>query len=467
MLTSGFALDEIARDVYSSIEEWVAGLSAVEWVALLFAGAAIGWVVANLRALTRLGPIDVHVLEHDENTLPVKSLTALFREALARTGLMPPPAVPGGTPQVNLLAAVEASNISQAAWVAKLISMVPRPRPHEYKISGTLLGEEPSPVPAGGAPNQAPAGPPPPPCGISVWVQPAREGSEMLSTFDGAATHKAAVERAATEVYLHISNQAVEAFPHWARWHERASLAAYRNGCRERANGNLDQALQKLEEAAQGERFNKLAELQLANLYEQQALLQATELRKALVEALALHRYLKILEDANTLVEAHYRASVVASALAMRCSQIKAPPARQLVVQGLRIKGLDRPERLEPVLRELAEQENRAVLQMLQPLFTVLNEFRLRTQFEPRAHQRRQLKHSAAISRHCVGARAMLDAPNSRRVTWDLRRRSASVHWRHLHMGWGNLSWRTRYNAACFDALLLERRRRLKEDGQG
>lgn len=450
-------LQEGARDAIAWIEDAVSGLSAGQCVLLLLAGAALAWVIANIRALTRLGPIDVQLIEHDGSpAAPVKALTATFREALARTGLIPPPAVPSGSPRVNLLAAVEASNISQAAWVAKLIEMLPRPRPHQYAISGTLQGAE--PAQGGDA-----AGEPGAPCGISVWVSPSREGRELLTTYDAEPTHVAAIQRAASEIYLHISNHAVEAFPLWARWRDRGALAAYREGCHQLSNGPLDSAIERFRYAATNERFNKLADLQLANIYEDQAQIQESELLIALVQAFALRRYLEILEDANGIVEAHYRASIVAGALATRCGRVT-PDEVGLVRAVLALENVGQDSELVPALKALAKRENRFVLQMLGPLYAVLNKGRVRTQFEPQAHERRQLKHTAAISKHCVRARALLDdLTDTPRIRRELRLRAFAVHWLHLRLGWGSLSWQARYNAACFDALLLARRRRLAQ----
>lgn len=459
---------EAARAAVQWIETAVGDRSATEWVLLIVAGAALVWVYLNLRALTRLGPIDVELLQDDGNpSARVKGLTATFREALARTGLIPPPAVPAGTPQVNLLAAVEASNISQAAWVAKVLAMLPRPRPHQYKITGTLQ--------VGGARRRRNARLvqrltgrfPTPGSGVSIWVRPASEGREMLRTFGDEDTHEDALKRAASEIYLHISNNAVEAFPLWARWRDAEALAAYREGCRLRADGQLDQALREFQRAADRERFNKLADLQLANIYEQQAQNQATDVQVALAQAFALRRYLDILEDANTIVEAHYRTSLVAGVLATRCDEVRA--AVPGVRRELALKGAPPDdEGFIDALKALAKSENRAVAQMLGPLYAVFNGLRLRTQFEPRGHERRQLKHTAAISKHCVRVRKLvLDDATPWTRALELRWRIFAVHVLHLVMGQGNLSWQARYNAACFDALLLARERHLAGESVG
>ena len=85
-------LQKAARDAVEWIETAATSLSATHWVLVAVAAGAVAWVVTNVRALTRLGPIELQALEHDTAAnVPVKALTATFREALARTGLVPPP----------------------------------------------------------------------------------------------------------------------------------------------------------------------------------------------------------------------------------------------------------------------------------------------------------------------------------------------------------------------------------------
>jgi hypothetical protein len=67
------------------------------------------------------------------------------------------------------------------------------------------------------------------------------------------------------------------------------------------------------------------------------------------------------------------------------------------------------------------------------------------------------MKHSAGISKQCMHARAAL-RKGDRKVDRKLRRCELAVRWRHLRFGWGSLSWEAYYNAACFYALLHERR---------
>ena len=92
-------LQSAARDTVVFVEDWLSSFSVGDWVLAGLAGAAVYWVVASLRALTSLGPIEVDTLAHDiedddDPKAAVLALTSALRERLARTGLSPPPAVP-------------------------------------------------------------------------------------------------------------------------------------------------------------------------------------------------------------------------------------------------------------------------------------------------------------------------------------------------------------------------------------
>jgi hypothetical protein len=416
-------------------EDWLSNFSVGDWVLVAFAGAALFWIVASLRAMTRLGPIEVETLEHDgENKAAVKALTAALRERLTRNGLSPPPAVPAGTPQVNLVAAVEASGFPQSAFIAKLLELLPKPpRPPQYKISGVLVGEEGRP------------------CGLTYWVRPSREGSALLDSVNDCATHGQAVNSAAYEIYLHVSNDAIHAFPVWARWQRESSLEAYLRGSYLRRHGQLAAALTQLNIAINQEPFNALAQLQRANLYES-CVPSKPGLKQAIAQSVSLRSYLEIASEWPVLVEARYRASVVAGALATTCDLL-GPEAQDEIRSQLSFPDTMAMD-LTTKLRDLAARETRAVLQLLKPWYALLREGRLRNQFEPKAHERRELSRTVSISKHCMRMREL-----SGRSSWltglEIRYREAAVHIAHLFFGRGSISWQARYNAACFDALLL------------
>ena len=450
-------LESAASDVVTYLEEWLSSFTIGDWVLLGLAGAAVYWVVATLRALTSLGPIEVDVLEHDGvEPAAVGALTAALRERLAETGLSPPPAVPAGTPQVNLISAVEASNIPQAAWLAKLLQLLPSPpRPAAYKICGVLTGVEPSPRVSF-----------PPPCGLSFWIRPsAASGADLLKTVNNCASHADAIDTAALEIYRHISADAVRAFPLWARWRNSKALRYYLEGCRLLKDEDFDGAEEKFDAANRNEAHNALGALQVANLREYgtaQPLSGAadakSECERAKAQADVLGLYLEIAEEWSQLVAARYRASVVAARLATTLSNLPDDEARALLVHLGDAAGTGDPKaRVKEVvgrLRGLAARESKAVLQLLRPWYALIHEHRLRSQFEPKGHERRKLGHTVSISKHCVRLRKLCGRRDPfARV--EVRYRSFAVHTLHLSLGRQGIDWQARYNAASFDALLL------------
>jgi hypothetical protein len=459
-------LQSAAQDAVSSVEQWLSSFSVGDWVLVGIAAIAVYWVVASLRALTRLGPVEVDVLEHDgEKKAPTAALTAALRERLNSTGLSPPPAVPAGTPKVDLISAVEASNIPQSAWLAKLLQLLPTPpKPSEYRITGVLLGVEVEPEPVR---RRAGVTATPTPCGISYWIRPSHSGSASLAHVDKCGTHADAVRKAASRIYLHISNDAVDAFPLWARWRDTDALEAYLSGCRMREEPGGDAAAVGEFRAAIGaEVHNALGPLQLANLYERAAA-DAVGYERARALSDVLRRYLTIAAQWPELVEARYRASVVASGLA---ASLDEPMTRLEQIRLLRRMGdnvpmdlpiwavVPRMTTVQGKLRGLAARESKAVLQLLRPYYALFREMRLRNQFEPKAQERRRLRHTVNISKHSVRLRKL----RGHYAPWhrgEILYRLFVVHVVHLWLGRGGIGWQGHYNAACFNALLFERLR--------
>ena len=180
-----------------------------------------------------------------------------------------------------------------------------------------------------------------------------------------------------------------------------------------------------------------------------------------MTRAQALRRYLEITGDWPELVEARYRASVVAATLATTLTQMTAEEATGVLaylgdvpigatpaIAGPRIQ----PRAAQ--LRVRAAHESKAVLQLLKPWYALLHEFRLRNQYEPKAYARRRLRHTVSISKHSVRMRRIRGDKRLRRRI-EVRYRSAAVHFIHMKLGWGTIDWQAHYNASCYDALLL------------
>ena len=441
----------LARGVVNHIEAAVNSLAVIDWVLLAIAVALILWVWRSLHAMTRLGPIEVAALEHDGSegsAVPLKALTAQLREALSRTGLSPPPAVPAGTPQINLIDAIKESPIPEANWIAALIQLIPRPEPSEYHIGGVLLGVEAAPAGAGTPAQNS--------CGLRFAVVPAGDGTSELDTVKGFTTYSAAVIDATSKMFLHISQDATGAFPIWARWHHKESLEAFVESWEQRKDGEIQSAISLLEFAKGKEPFNALADLQIANLYEKCETAPAGA--RVRLRAHAVRRYLEVANAFPEVVEAHYRLAIAASTLASSLGQ---PALNNAAMDILRLEDVPTAAQLPDALRELANRECDAVLELLRPWWAFLTGFRLRTQFEPRGHERRVMRRTVRVSRHCHGLRRLTELDTShwwnRRWIWfDTRRRAALVHWVHLGLGFGTAGWQAHYNAACFDTLLME-----------
>jgi hypothetical protein len=430
-------LESWARDLVTSIEDLVSSFSVFDWVLLGLAAFFLVWIVASLRAVTRLGPIEVDPLEQDgaqTGTPPiaVKALTGALREKLDRVGLVPPPIVPAGSPRANLIAAVEASPMPESAFVAKLIELLPTPpRPLEYKLSGVLVGTKPAE------------------CSVTYWMRPSGGGKPLLETTPACHDHDRALSVAVATIYLHVTSDAPEAFPIWARWTNERSLRAYLEGCKARTDQRLEDAVSEFGRAQEMEQFNALVRLELANLYEATDP-GAAALGRAHNQAHALCTYLDVAHDWPVLVEPRYRASIVASALATTCEALG--ESEQGEIRDHLAFDLNGEPELPTALRQIAARESTAVLQLLKPWYALLREKRLRNQFEPKAQERRRLGHAVSISKHCVRMRKLCGNPRLL-ANLEIRYRSFAVSW-HLKTGIGALSWQAYYNASCFDALL-------------
>jgi hypothetical protein len=432
------------RDFVDGAEEHLASFSVGDWILLGIAAVGVVWVVASILSLTRLGPVEVKDLEHDgddDDDTPVKALTAALREQLAHNGLIPPPEVPTGTPQADLIAAVEASGAPQSEFLAALLKLVPKPpRPPSYTVSGVLLGSA--------APDY----------GLSFWVRPDSGGSSLVETVNSCPNHATAVRNAAAKIYLHVSNNASGAFPLWARWCREDSLERYVEGCRLRGAGDYVGAIAKLRSAQAMEPFNALVSLQLANIFE--ALVPDDPLEeRAAVQAGALRAYLEVASEWPQLVEARYRASIVAGALASSFEDLSGEQDRTKVCEQLGLPGADAGN-FSKRLRDVAAGESKAGLQLLRPWFVLLHDQRLRTQYEPKGDERRELKHTIVISKHCVRVRRISGRKNWR-TRIEIRYRSLAVWFRHAVFGRGSLSWQAHYNASCFNAILLRHLRKV------
>jgi hypothetical protein len=441
-------LDHVARDFVSWLTGWLGETSTIDWVLLAAALAIAYFLRTSVVALTRLGPVEVELLECDDKA-DVHALTASLRERLAKSGL-PAPVVPSGAPKVSVVAAIAASPLPEGEFIAKVLEALPIPQPPQYKLSGTVFEREKTP-------------------GISFWLRP-DHGQPLIRTkmgrpHAGAGGYEGVVKSTAFDVYSFISTQAVQAFPTWARWHSADALDDYGDGSVAARDGQFTDARASLTKAQESEPDNALVRLQLANVYERLATddpvgppkRAPTVLEretKAKEQAEALRRYLSIADEWAWLVQARYRASVLAGVLAQSCATDE--HARTGTIKGLGLQHAANEE-VTAIVERIAKSEADFVLQLLKPWYMIVRWRRLRSQFEPSAEERRQLKRAVGISRHCQYLRSLNPEKKSISIWFRLRYGEVAVQCWHLFFGLIRVDWQTHYVAACFDALLLER----------
>jgi hypothetical protein len=426
---------EWVRDGIDATESWFAELSALGFIAVIAVVGALYWIWWTLRASYRLGHLEVEPLNHDApdgSEPPVNALTSLLRERLGLSGLVPPGAVPAGSPQTAVISAFEASGHPQAPWVAALLRALPHPpRPVQFEVQGTLLGKKGN-------------------CGFRYWVRPEHGGRTILKTVKGRASYEEAVRHAAGEIFLGISGDAVNVFPQWSRWRDRHVLLDYLEGVEKRLAGRDGEAQAAFERAVRNDPRNLLPRLQVANLKEKKAASEASPSSQAKSQALALRDYLDIGVACPSLVPARYRASVLAGMLASLCElpEIGIEDAAEVA----EILGLT-PGRAIAELRELATTESRSASQLLGRFHVLFDKRRLRHRYEPTGLERRELQRTVAISRLVLKLRALADDASQGWIRW-LRFR---IRVEQLGVFRLSAGWSAHYNAGCFYALLHAR----------
>jgi hypothetical protein len=437
-------------------------VSTFDWVLLGGALAIVYFLMMCFKVMTGTVPVEVELLESDTAATPVHALTAALREKLAKTGVSAP-VVPAGAPRAGLIEALAASPIPQAGWIGKIMEALPIPEPPGYKLSGTLDG------PAADT-------------HIHFWLWSTAGGRSLLQSLPeltALSTDDDAIASTAFEVYSFISVAAVHAFPTWARWHYADAVEDFATGSRAASREDFAKACSQLSRASWREPDNALARLQVANLYERLAYPSGgSRGSKAQLEdtarkrAEALRRYLSIVQEWPWLVQARYRASVLAGALLGSCrgDSAAAEASRAGALRGL---GLKREGDLVAVLGAIAATEADFALQLLKPWYMLVRWRRVRSQFEPSAAERRELKRAISISRHSRRVRALV-APKRPPAGsgwrfgpfWSWMRvkvcnrltiayGEVAVRVAHLSMGLTALDWQTEYVAACFESLLV------------
>lgn len=452
------SFEDAVRDAIGALEDWFSALSPVDFILVVLIVWALYWLWSSLQSMTRLGAVEVADIGHalpDAHKPDVGALTGLLRERLAKGGLTPPPQVPAGSPQANLIAAVESTGDPQAQWVAKALSLLPTPpRPVDYKLTLTLFFEKPDPPAEKGT------------FGARYWLQPATDGQAQLETVRGQTSPEEAVCRVAADVVLDISRNAPHTFPQWSLWTTTAAFLDYMNGVYDLLAGKTQHARRHFKAAHTAQPSNLLVELQLANLSEHTAAARSQLWRRerrvssqsrlvlALEQAKVARNYLDIGVARADLVSARYRAGIAVGRLAGYCAELPDSTSTGPLRRIVGISATDDPTR---ELYRLAEGELKAAYQLTARFHVLAHERRLRHRYEPTGTERLRLRRTIGVAREALTVTQLRKASGP---TADAGARWASlrVRWWHLGVLRLNAGWNAHYNAGCVFALLHERR---------
>ncbi len=411
----GDELRSFLRNEFASFERWLNSLTVLEWVLLAVALGLILWVFAKVQTATTLAPIEVAPIEPSTAAGTVShALTAELRRRIDEVGLRPPPDVPSGAPQANLLTAIEKSPIPQANWIATLLQAMPRPRPVSYKLTTTLLDTG---------------------HGVAFWLRPDGAGDSLLGTAEGTS---AALRTVARSVLIHVSTDAVDIFPPWTRWDDDMALTCYLNGLHAAEKHQYQAAQASFQCAIVMQPDNAVARLRLLNAREAYARDPVSPLAPA--DPQLLRDYLALAIQRPELVEARYRASTLAALVATRAAR---DTTVALDVLGAEMTADD--------VRKVGKRILNQALAQLQPWFVPLVWHRPRYAIEPRGRERRHLKRTLEIAKRCHFARKH-GAGEGGPSVWLRRKLWSSVV--RLRANRSNAGWQVHYNAGCFFALI-------------
>ncbi len=462
-----------ASEVLGWIVRWVETATVVDWV-LIAGGITLIWLAWRKAAVeVRLGDVEVRAQEKGGLTPPQ---LALLREELSQAGLVPSGGVPAGTPKTQLVAAIAASPVPQANWIASLIDVIPSfPHPPSFVVSGELRDD----------------------CGRrrkGVTYQVLRSGVSLAVGTEVSSSESQAVRKAANAAYRQIVAAQPLIFPSWSRWPDEQSFAEFRRGTDYERAGKVDEAFECFKRAANLAPRNMLAQLAVANRLERLKAVSPQERNAHLIAALDI--YFTIAELERSIYPARFRAMVVLSTLATRWTNNPRNLERLSDVWAGTGRVLDAASRkdVKRVLRLESRRQSLAARRRLRPLWTVFHEGRLRHRFELRGNERREARKALTTSRLTLKLRRQGHQDNrvtrwlrdgvypswvkrltnrvwSDRNSWLSR---AKRRWWRLRMRWrysvllrATVGWQAEYNAACFYSQLLEmpRSERLRDRG--
>ena len=211
------------------------------------------------------------------------ALEARMRQRLADANVLPPPSVPGGSDQKELVEVMQKSPLGEVGGVGKILAFVARAAFPDvgYYVTGTLISERDT----GG-------------CGVTVTLNDSLTSSTLAVRTFVARTYEQAVDSAAFFVAQNLLLNCTT-LPEWQQWRDCRALEAYHRGRRAVTEEDWEEAAKAFAEAGIASPNN------VHPLLEQAAV---CELRDYHHEALV--SYLTTLKRLPKLIEARYRLAV-------------------------------------------------------------------------------------------------------------------------------------------------------------
>lgn len=284
---------EVVNDTVGRLLPGDVGLDVVAGLALLLAAVgAYRWAeIANSRRTP--GPVAIRPFrradgsggEGDGGGAPEElgSIEARFRQNLADANVLPPPSVPGGSDQQELVDVVQQTPLVDASGLAKVLAVAAKmalPKTG-YAVTATVVSD----ADTGGQ-------------GLVVTLTEVRTSSTVaVRTFLDESC-----EKAADKASYFVSQQLLArcaTVPPWQRWWDYRSLEAYQLGRRALEYQDWAQARSAFSEACVNSPNNIHPALELAAVH----VLEGHHDE-------GLMRYLSVLRRHPRLVEARYRLAV-------------------------------------------------------------------------------------------------------------------------------------------------------------
>lgn len=389
------------------------------------------------------------------------AMEARMRQRLADANVLPPPSVPGGSDQKQLVEVMQKSPLMDVTGFGKVLAFVARVAFPDvgYHVTGTLIAE----TATGG-------------CGVTVSLNDSVSSSTVAVRTFVAQTYEQAVDSAAFFVAQNLLRRC-STVPDWQQWWDCAGLEAYQRGRQALRQLDWEEAAKAFAEAGIASPNNVHPPLELAACY---------ELRDYHHEALV--SYFTVLRRLPRLIEARYRLAAAYGTAGSWDPRLFSEPERRrnlsrAIEEHLRCRRRHAPaaDRSPPSLNPLIDSgaDDRLTDPMLERFYELAgrelqgieDDLRLRRflLWRLRSSHRRTVGHDPLLlsSPRVIGGprRAMLATVKTAMVALDLKRHRlrhrlgtesqqrtsdddlAARMERVLKHGAG---WQAYYNAACF-----------------